>query len=56
MDRQRWLPFEHYEQLDMLWAQFPEVGALEGREAVRPAHGASGRMETRAYRKGGGHP
>ena len=29
MDRQRWLPFEHDEQLDMLWAQFPESERLK---------------------------
>jgi len=29
MDRQKWLPFEHYEQLDMLWAQFPESERLK---------------------------
>jgi hypothetical protein len=42
MDRQRWLPFEHYEQLDMLWAQFPEserlkVVRLYGRLMARAA-------------------
>ena len=29
MDRQRWLSFEHYEQLDMLWTQFPEAERLK---------------------------
>jgi hypothetical protein len=29
MDRQRWLPFEDYEQLDMLWTQFPEAERLK---------------------------
>ena len=29
MDRQKWLPFEYYEQLDMLWAQFPESERLK---------------------------
>lgn len=42
MDRQKWLPFEHYEQLDMLWAQFPEserlkVVRLYGRLMARAA-------------------
>jgi hypothetical protein len=27
--RQRWLPFEHYEQLDRLWSQFPESQRLK---------------------------
>jgi len=44
MDRQRWLPFEHNEQLDMLWAQFPEperlkVVRLYGRLMARAAGG-----------------
>jgi len=42
MDRQRWLPFEQDEQLDMLWMQFPEserlrVGRLYGRLMARAA-------------------
>ena len=42
MDRQRWLPFESDEQLDMLWVQFPEserlrVVRLYGRLMARAA-------------------
>ena len=48
MDRQRWLPFEQDEQLEMLWMQFPEserlrvvrlYGRLMGRAAGwKPEH------------------
>lgn len=42
MHRQRWLPFEHHEYLDMLWEQFPEperlkVAKLYGRLIARAA-------------------
>jgi hypothetical protein len=29
MHRQRWLPFENYQQLDRLWPQFPESERLK---------------------------